>query len=248
MAKDLWEATRDKLANLFGGEGASIARDLEASRQDVLQNQDLAPVVEDEWRSRLTRHLLTHPEAVNELRELLEEIAPKAAQMSVTNQITGDVHGTAVQAANVHGGVNTNFNGGTHQHGDPLGRINAQTEAELVRIEPSFNGGSIHLHITNDGSRPVRKVELVYIARVDAAPEESWKLNPNVWNVRDRWDILKAGEEKQTFVWLLDTRGQHISNRNELKGVVYTVRFVDYEGQWWEKTADGTTRQVPSPS
>ncbi|MFE1400320.1 hypothetical protein ACFW53_20500 [Nocardiopsis dassonvillei] len=245
MAKEPWEAPRDRLATLFDDESASITRALDTSREDVLQNQNLAPVVEDEWRGRLTRHLVTHPKSVAELRELLNEIAPEAVQATVTNQITGDVHGTTVQASTFNGGINTSYHGGTHHHGGPSTRINAQTEAELVQVVCSFNSG-IGLSITNNGSRPVRKVELVHMARADA-PGESWKLNPNVWGARSRWDLLRAGEKRRTLIWLLDAQGRQISNRNEIEAVVYTVRFLDYEGQWWERTPSGA-RQVPPPA
>ncbi|MFE1472145.1 hypothetical protein [Nocardiopsis dassonvillei] len=132
-----------------------------------------------------------------------------------------------------------------HQHAASSSSINAQTEAELVQVVCSFNSG-VDFSITNNGSRPVRNVELVHLARADA-PGESWKLNPNAWGARSRWDILRPGEEKQTLTWLLDAQGRQISDRNEIRAVVYTVRFLDYEGQWWERTPSGA-RQVPPPA
>lgn len=77
MAGDLWTLTRDKLAAVFGGDGTGTARELEAARDQVAEHHELAPVVEQEWQGRLTRYLLTHPEAVREVRAVLDEIAPE---------------------------------------------------------------------------------------------------------------------------------------------------------------------------
>lgn len=74
MAGDLWTLTRDRMAAVFGGDGT--VQELEAARDQVAEHEELAPVVEQEWQGRLTRHLLTHPEAVSEVRAVLDEIAP----------------------------------------------------------------------------------------------------------------------------------------------------------------------------
>ncbi|RKS09299.1 hypothetical protein DFP74_5034 [Nocardiopsis sp. Huas11] len=80
MAGDLWTLTRDKMAAVLGRDDAGTVRELEAARDQVVEHRALAPIVEQEWQGRLTRYLLTHPEAVQEVRAVLDEIAPEAGR------------------------------------------------------------------------------------------------------------------------------------------------------------------------
>ena len=55
MAGDLWKGTRDQFAALFGPKKDLVTAELDASREDVLHNQELAQAVEEEWRGKLVR-------------------------------------------------------------------------------------------------------------------------------------------------------------------------------------------------
>ncbi|OLT24340.1 hypothetical protein BJF83_24305 [Nocardiopsis sp. CNR-923] len=74
MTTDAWALARDRVAAVFGG--GTTVQELERARGEVVEHQGLGPVVEQEWRGRLTRYLATHPEAVAQLRAVLEEVAP----------------------------------------------------------------------------------------------------------------------------------------------------------------------------
>ncbi|GAB2520994.1 hypothetical protein [Nocardiopsis aegyptia] len=78
MTTDAWTFTLNKVAAVFGG--GTTVQELEQARGQVVDHQELGPMVEQEWRGRLTRYLVTHPEAVEQLRAVLDEIAPDTGQ------------------------------------------------------------------------------------------------------------------------------------------------------------------------
>ncbi|GLU49181.1 hypothetical protein [Nocardiopsis ansamitocini] len=136
MITDGWEAVRDRFAGLFGRAATGVVAELERSRLDALAGPELAEEVVGEWKPKLRRLLTDNPEAVQELRALLEELAPRAEESGVANTITGDVSGIAVQARTIHGGVAATAYRGDHldqrvaragrdviggQHDDPRG-------------------------------------------------------------------------------------------------------------------------------
>lgn len=111
MASDAWTQVRDRVAALFGRAGSedAAAEELRRSQQDLLAARaegDEAAVAEDieaVWQSRLRRVLRTDPAAADELRRLLDELAPMAgAQTAVArNSISGVQYGPSVQAAQI---------------------------------------------------------------------------------------------------------------------------------------------------
>ncbi|WP_234376957.1 hypothetical protein [Streptomyces sp. TP-A0356] len=114
MVTDGWAQVRDRVAAFFagrrGGDGEVVQGELERSRAELVAARDAgdeetASDIQDEWRSRLRRTLRNDPQAVSELRSLLDELAPNANTGSggtVNNTISGGVqHGTVVQARTV---------------------------------------------------------------------------------------------------------------------------------------------------
>jgi len=105
MTTDLWSTVRDRVAALFGGD-QGVAAELDQTRSDVLEktlpDEDARP----ELRNRLRRLLRNNPEAAAELRVILNELKyEEPASSQVTNQIYGNVTGTAFQGRTFYGGI-----------------------------------------------------------------------------------------------------------------------------------------------
>ena len=112
MVTDGWGNVRDRVVALFsrGRDEEAVAGELEESRADLVaardaEDEDAAADVQASWRSRLRRTLRDDPEAVAELRALLDELAPASAPATpgaVHNTISGGVqHGPVIQAHTV---------------------------------------------------------------------------------------------------------------------------------------------------
>ncbi|MGK5630131.1 hypothetical protein [Streptomyces sp. URMC 123] len=110
MVSDSWAQSKERLAALFGrgrrGRSAEAEEELDLSREELIAAREAGdgPAladVEAEWRSRLKRLLRADPAAADELRALLEELAPRQAADApgaVHNTVTGGVlHGPLVQ-------------------------------------------------------------------------------------------------------------------------------------------------------
>ncbi|MFD1657429.1 hypothetical protein ACFSL4_04060 [Streptomyces caeni] len=98
------------LARRRGDEEEAVRGELERSRSVLVAAREAgdagtASSVQDEWRSRLRRTLRNDPQAVAELRSLLDELAPgrdTGAGGTVHSIISGgEQHGTVVQAHTV---------------------------------------------------------------------------------------------------------------------------------------------------
>lgn len=115
MVSDAWAQARQGFARFFARDGADGRTDeqLQAAREELLTareggDADAADDVEAEWRARLRRLLRSDPNAADELRALLAELAPRAAGgtvVVVSNSISGVAHGTAIQGHDFSGGV-----------------------------------------------------------------------------------------------------------------------------------------------
>ncbi|MFF8959806.1 hypothetical protein [Streptomyces sp. NPDC014894] len=114
MVSDAWAHTRDRVARFFprGTFAGSVDEELEASREQLIAARDdgdpeAAADVEDEWRLRLRRALRENPAAAEELRLLLEELAPHRASgpvVTVHNSVSGGVqHGPVIQGEHFSG-------------------------------------------------------------------------------------------------------------------------------------------------
>lgn len=113
MTKNGWELVKSGFARFFGRGTAQegTLAELEDSRQEVVGDPDLADDAVAVWRFRLRQHLRTNPGAAEELRALLEEVAPDRGG---TTNIMGDVNGgVAIQAGRI-GQLNHNTYQGDH--------------------------------------------------------------------------------------------------------------------------------------
>ncbi|MFC9241085.1 hypothetical protein ACFTZK_32190 [Streptomyces decoyicus] len=107
MATEAWQRTRDGLTRLWQRlqpDRAQIVSDeLDASREEALRaysaaDQEMLSELCLQWQGYLRRLLLVHPEAVEELRRLLDEVGSEAATHA--SRITQ--HGTASGRARVY--------------------------------------------------------------------------------------------------------------------------------------------------
>ncbi|MFI1308066.1 hypothetical protein [Streptomyces sioyaensis] len=107
MATEAWQHTRDGLTRLWQRlqpDRAHIVSDeLDASREEVLRarsaaDQEMLSELCLQWQGYLRRLLLARPEAVEDLRRLLDDVAPEAAAHAA--RITQ--HGTASGRARVY--------------------------------------------------------------------------------------------------------------------------------------------------
>ncbi|MHC0432637.1 hypothetical protein ACX6XY_21020 [Streptomyces sp. O3] len=128
MATDGWAQARRRLAAYFSRgrseDEETVTGELEEARADLAaareaDDAEAAADVAAEWRNRLRRTLRADPAAAEELRELLEELAPAGAaprEGAVHNTINDGVyHGTVIQTGRVE----------SLYHGDPDGRRRA---------------------------------------------------------------------------------------------------------------------------
>lgn len=110
MATDAWERTRDGIAALWRRvhpeRADTVAAELEATREDLASAQaggdeDAVQELQAEWRARIRRLLREQPEAAEELRRLLDDLAPDAAPartVTVTQHATASGHARIYQA------------------------------------------------------------------------------------------------------------------------------------------------------
>lgn len=116
MVSDAWAQTRDRVARFLarGEETAGVDEELDASREELIaardgEDPDVAADIEDEWRLRMRRALRADPAAAQELRLLLDELAPRSAGVStvtINNSISGDTQNSQViQGQSIAGGL-----------------------------------------------------------------------------------------------------------------------------------------------
>ncbi|MFE2159907.1 hypothetical protein ACFW9M_19075 [Streptomyces lydicus] len=106
LATDTWHSVRDGLVTLWQrarpDRAPAVAAELDAARAEVLTAQaigdrDTEAEVGAEWQGRIRRLLSAHPELVDDLRTLLNEVAPDSAAVPVVTQ-----HATASGQARVY--------------------------------------------------------------------------------------------------------------------------------------------------
>ncbi|MGQ7747634.1 hypothetical protein ACUN29_03815 [Streptomyces sp. WC2508] len=116
MVSDAWAQTRERMARFLarGGETDGVDEELEASREELIaardgEDPDAAADIEDEWRLRMRRALRADPAAAQELRVLLDELAPRSEGVStvtINNSVTGDTQNSqVVQGQSFSGGL-----------------------------------------------------------------------------------------------------------------------------------------------
>jgi hypothetical protein len=104
MVSDAWAQTKDRLAAILGraGDEKEMLRELEASRAVLVSalaeaDEAKAAAVEGEWRSRLSRLLLSDVNCVGDLQQLAAVPGD-----TVHNNITGRVQaGLLIQAGRI---------------------------------------------------------------------------------------------------------------------------------------------------
>ncbi|MFG3407146.1 hypothetical protein [Streptomyces sp. NPDC048142] len=108
MATEAWTQVRGRVARILarGEDTEAVDAELEESRAELTAaradaDEETAADIEAEWRTRLRRALRADPEAADELRGLLDELAPQrpaGPAVSVTNTIGGGTqHGPVIQ-------------------------------------------------------------------------------------------------------------------------------------------------------
>ncbi|QKW32533.1 hypothetical protein HUT17_05235 (plasmid) [Nocardiopsis flavescens] len=109
-----WAPVREELSALFAKAAHVAAAELERSRTEVVQDPALVGEAIGEWKAKLRRLVRANPETAAPMREILGRLNTDDVQPRVSNTITGNVTGTAVQAHTVHGGVGNTTYGGDH--------------------------------------------------------------------------------------------------------------------------------------
>jgi hypothetical protein len=115
MATEAWTQVRGRLSRFLvrdGGDTGAVDAELEESRAELTAaladaDEDTAADIEAEWRTRLRRTLRANPEAADELRTFLDELAPTqpaGPAVSVTNTVSGGTqHGPVIQGQTFSG-------------------------------------------------------------------------------------------------------------------------------------------------
>ncbi|MGP2437616.1 hypothetical protein [Streptomyces sp. JW3] len=108
MAADAWQRTRDGFAQLWRRmqpeRAEAVVAELEAGREDVLaavtaQDQQTLDELRLQWQGFVRRLIVARPDAVAELRRLLDELDPGG---SAARQIEITQHATASGQARVY--------------------------------------------------------------------------------------------------------------------------------------------------
>ncbi|MGW4818377.1 hypothetical protein ACWEP4_05200 [Streptomyces sp. NPDC004227] len=103
MATDAWERTRDGFAALWRRASPSRANavegELEATREELLVAREAGDEMTeqelgDEWAGRLRRLLREHPEAADELRQILADLSPGTTSVPGTVQMHAQASGS----------------------------------------------------------------------------------------------------------------------------------------------------------
>ena len=118
MATDAWESARSGIARLLGcGDDRHRREIIEAQldedaamleRADPGDSEQVRQELEPVWRRRLATHLDQHPEALDELRELVEQVRdrlPGERRTVVNNQfnvVRDHATGNIVQGGDQH--------------------------------------------------------------------------------------------------------------------------------------------------
>ncbi|WP_405858799.1 hypothetical protein OG361_31140 [Streptomyces sp. NBC_00090] len=80
MATDMWQSARERMAQIFrrGGQQAAVESQLDLNNGLVEQADDdsrTRQILADQWQLQLETLLRQHPEAADELRELVGELS-----------------------------------------------------------------------------------------------------------------------------------------------------------------------------
>lgn len=109
MATDAWQAAREGITRLWRrvqpDRAETVAGELAVDREDVLaaraaEDEEALGELRAQWQGRFRRLIAAHPEAVGELRRLLDELAPAdgAASSTISQQATASGQSRVYQA------------------------------------------------------------------------------------------------------------------------------------------------------
>ncbi|MBL1088660.1 MULTISPECIES: hypothetical protein [Streptomyces] len=110
MATDVWQRTRQGITHLWQRlhpeRAELVAAQLDASREEVLaalatDDRESLDEVRAQWQGQLRRLLIAEPVAVEELRKLLDELAPASGGVAappVTQRATASGQARVYQA------------------------------------------------------------------------------------------------------------------------------------------------------
>lgn len=131
MATEAWNQARGRVARFLarGEDSEAVDAELEESREELIAarrsgDEDGAADVTAEWRIRIRRALRDNPEAADELRGLLDELAPHQAPgptVTVNNSTNGGTYYSQVIQGHDISGL-TFHGGGAAPRPDPEGR------------------------------------------------------------------------------------------------------------------------------
>ncbi|MGD6749154.1 hypothetical protein [Streptomyces sp. BH105] len=116
MTNDSWMEVRDRVTRILArereGQLGFIETELEESRIFVTQAHEMGDTetVADtraEWRSRMMRLLAADPEAVTQLRRLLEELASESGSSGVVQNTVSGGGAHVIQARDIRGNVHS---------------------------------------------------------------------------------------------------------------------------------------------
>ncbi|MEV0845321.1 hypothetical protein AB0J21_05420 [Streptomyces sp. NPDC049954] len=115
MVSESWNQVRGRVARFFGraGDEDAAGAELELSRAELAEareqgDEEAAADVQAALRARFRRALREHPETAEELRALLDELAPQSGGArtgagDVHNAVDGTVNGVVVQGRDMAG-------------------------------------------------------------------------------------------------------------------------------------------------
>nr|WP_206324382.1 hypothetical protein [Streptomyces sp. HNM0574] len=107
LTTEAWQGARDRFVALWRRarpeRAEGLAAEIEATRDDLLAadeagDPDTAPELSAEWQGRIRRLLAARPDVADELRTLLEELAPPQAPAAVTQTATASGSARVYQA------------------------------------------------------------------------------------------------------------------------------------------------------
>ncbi|MEV0870657.1 MULTISPECIES: hypothetical protein [Streptomyces] len=108
MATDAWQHMRDGITRLWRRtqpeRADTVAAELEAGREDVLtataaDDQQTLDELRLQWQGAVRRLLVARPDAIQELRALLDQLDPEGSTMRrITQHATASGHGRVYQA------------------------------------------------------------------------------------------------------------------------------------------------------
>ncbi|MER6880689.1 hypothetical protein [Streptomyces althioticus] len=108
MATDAWHQVRDGITRLWRRtqpeRAETVAAELEAGREDVLaaaaaDDQETLDELRLQWQGMVRRLLVARPDAIQELRALLDQLGPDgSAARQITQHATASGHARVYQA------------------------------------------------------------------------------------------------------------------------------------------------------